>query len=357
MTTWERLDIMDGAWRVDAPGARLAAIRERARALRSVLDAMPPVRSVRSIPRALLPYPTAFAFARAARSLAPYVTLLHRTLVVQYARGERTGTLLFDPSDVERARATPFFARLMARLGPLGPLVAGQPSVLTEQLAAIGVRTEDVTELAFDHFHTQDLRALMGTEDGALRPWFPRATLLTPRVEWDSYEPVHPMQRDWMIAEGRRGVSRERVSMLEGDVVVAPGVMLVRTPGHTAGNQTLFVKTEQGIWGVSENGTSADAWAPARSRIPGLRAFAARTGLEVVMNSNTPEASERHYASMILERTMVDTDADGRPQMWPSSEVTPSALAPRIRPSFVHGELSLGRAGSGVDAQRSARTT
>ena len=32
--------------------------------------------------------------------------------------------------------------------------------------------------------------------------------------------------------------------------------MLIRTPGHTSGNQTLFIHTEQGVWGISENGTA-----------------------------------------------------------------------------------------------------
>ncbi len=61
------------------------------------------------------------------------------------------------------------------------------------------------------------------------------------------------------------------------------------------------------------------------------------------MNSNTPEASATQYASMILERTVVDRNASGQIQMWPSSEITPSMFAPGIRPSTIHGELRLGQ--------------
>ncbi|MBZ0115795.1 MAG: hypothetical protein K8H88_02285, partial [Sandaracinaceae bacterium] len=99
----------------------------------------------------------------------------------------------------------------------------------------------------------------------------------------------------------------------------------------------LFVHGEAGVFGCSENGTSADNWSPFESRLPGLQSFARRYDVEVVLNSNTPELGAEQYVSMVLERSIVDRvpDAPAFVQMFPSSEVTPSALAPGVRPSMI----------------------
>ena len=79
--------------------------------------------------------------------------------------------------------------------------------------------------------------------------------------------------------------------------------MLLRTPGHTTGNQTLFVNTGAGVWGVSENGTAADNWSPLDSKIPGLPAICRKQDLDIVLNANTPENGADQYTSMVLEKT------------------------------------------------------
>ncbi|MCA9594825.1 MAG: hypothetical protein KC776_16005, partial [Myxococcales bacterium] len=58
----------------------------------------------------------------------------------------------------------------------------------------------------------------------------------------------------------------------------------------------------------------------------------------------TPELGATQYTSMILERTLVDrvNRAPGFVQMFPSSEVTPSPIAPGLSPTIVHGALSYG---------------
>jgi hypothetical protein len=69
-----------------------------------------------------------------------------------------------------------------------------------------------------------------------------------------------------------------------------------------------------------------------------------RQDLDVVINANTPELGADQYTSMILERSIVDrvNRAPGFVQMFPSSEVTPSPLAPGLKPTIVHGSLTYG---------------
>src|SRR5690606_13831599 len=154
--------------------------------------------------------------------------------------------------------------------------------------------------IAFDHFHTQDLRPLLGSDvprlDGsAATARFPNAYLLAPRREWVDWDDLHPLQSAWFIRDGKRGVPDERIVLTDGDVWLGPGAMLLSTPGHTSGNQALFVHGEGGVFGCSENGCSADSWSPYESRIPGLRAHARTYGYEVILNANTPERAADQY--------------------------------------------------------------
>lgn len=343
----EALSELDAAWRVRGHGRRLAAVAEGARALRARFAAMGAVVCARSLPVTTLLYPTRFAFWSAARSPAPFVPLTHRALLVQFRAGAAVKTLLFNPTDVERARATPYFARLIERFGETATRwMTTQYDALEVQLARLGVAADDVDYVAFDHFHTQDLRGLLGTADGRLRPRFTNAALLAPRVEWEEWDDLHPMQRAWYVANGKAGVRDDRLALTDGDLALGDGAMLLRTPGHTAGNQTLFFKTDRGVWGCSENGTCADSWSPLASRVAGVASAARHGGLDVLLNANTPEGGADQYTSMTLEKLIVDRvpDAPDFMQMFPSSEVTPGLLAPGLGPTWLHRHLEHGTA-------------
>jgi len=336
---------LDAAWAVGATGPRLRAVRVAAERLRDRFAAGPRAVAVRTLPLVMSPYPAKYAFFGAAISPAPYIVFTHRCLVVQFLQAGELKTLLFNPTDVAGARSTPYFARLAARVPRrVQAAIAREHEPLPDQLARLGIRPEDVDYVAYDHLHVQDLRPILGTDDGRVAPRFPRATLLVPAIEWHDWDDLHPLQRAWFVRDGKLGVKKERVSLTAGDLVLGDGVMLLRTPGHTSGNQTLFVNTDSGVWGASENGTCADNWSPMDSRIPGLRALCRRQDIDVLLNANTPERGADQYTSMILERTMVDRvkRAPAFVQMFPSSEVTPSALSPGLKPTILHRSVTHG---------------
>jgi hypothetical protein len=266
-------------------------------------------------------------------------------LLVQFMSKGALKHLLFDPTDVEAARAAPFFAQIDAAVPKRAQaLLTKTFEPLETQLERLGLTVADIDYVAFDHFHTQDLRGLLGTEDGAHKPRFPNATLLAPRAEWEDWDDLHPMQRAWFVRDGKLNVRTQKVVLTDGDLELGDGVMLMRTPGHTSGNQTLFVNTQSGVWGVSENGTSADNWAPLDSKIAGLVGYCRKLDVDCVINSNTPELGAQQYTSMVLERTMVDrvSRAPAFVQMFPSSEVTPSVLAPGLSPTILHRAVTSG---------------
>ncbi len=352
----QRITDLDEAWAQARHGGQLRAVRQRAERLRERFASGPRCVSVRTMPLSMLAYPTRYAFWAAALAPAPFVIMTHRCVLVQFLRNGELKNLLFNPTDIEAAKATPFFARFIESFGSrLSDMMAGKFDSLEVQLARLGIMPEDIDYVAFDHFHTQDLRGLLGTEDGARTPRFPNAQLLAPKSEWDDWDDLHPFQKAWFVRDGKIGVLRDKVVLTSGDHMLGDGVMLLRTPGHTSGNQTLFLNTESGVWGISENGTCADNWSPLESRIKGLAFLCKKQDLDVVLNANTPEYGALQYTSMILERTIVDRvrRAPAFVQMFPSSEVTPSLISPGLTPSLLHRAITHGEVARGARASSS----
>jgi hypothetical protein len=336
---------LDGPRAEGTSSARLKAVRAAAERLGDAMRSGPRVLAVRTFPLTTLLYPTKYAFSGAALTPAPYVYMIHRCLFVQVMAEGEVKNILFNPSDYIASRATPFFKALIDRYGEFVSykLMAKSFGQAEEHLAKLGISPSEIDVIAFDHFHTQDLRPLLGTRSG-MAARFPNAYLLAPRREWADWDDVHPFQAAWFIADGKKDVPEQRVVLTDDDLALGDGCLLLRTPGHTSGNQTLFVHAEQGVFGCSENGTAADNWSPGASRIAGIRGFARHQMLEVVLNANTPEMGVEQYTSMMLERSLVDrvAAAPSFVQMFPSSEVTASFLAPGIRPSFTFGEMTSG---------------
>jgi hypothetical protein len=271
-------------------------------------------------------------------------------------------TLLAEPTDHERGDATPFFAdarKQVRRFGPwLEQRMVDRHATVLEVCATAGIDPADVDYLSFDHLHTQDVRRLIGTTRDNHEPWFPNARLVVQRAELAHLvdHGIHPFQQRFFQPPDRYdALPPDRLLEVDGDVLLGPGVALMRTPGHTLGNHTLVANTaERGIFTSSENGISADSYAPLQSRIPGVRRWARRWGYEVVMNFNTPEYASLQYNSMVKERLVADPvpGRAGFRQVVPSSELVHHPLAPGIRPTLVHGDLTIGRLAAPVPSSQ-----
>lgn len=346
----ERITDLDAAWRMVGHGPRLRAVRRGGERLRERFAFGPRVVSVRTLPIASLPYPTRFAFGDAAWSPAPWVMLTHRCLFVQFFQRGRLKNLLFNPTDPVGARRTPFFRRVADRIGNLGMSLARHTLTrrfrpIEDQLADLGIHPHEIDYLAFDHLHAQDLRPLVGTENGDIRPRFPNATILIPEREWEDWDDPHPTRAVWLHPEGKRDIITERIALTDGDYQLGDGVMLLRTPGRTSGHQTLFISTEHGLWGCGGNGALADAWSPLDSSVLGLANYCRVHDIDLVMNAGASDRGADQYTSMVLERIIADRvrRAPAFAQMFPSSEVTPSLIAPALRPTLLHRAITSGQ--------------
>ena len=308
-----------------------------------------------------LPYPTRFALWEASRSKLPYVWMTNRMMVVQWQEDGRTRTLVAEPTDYDLGKQTPFLQHSIRKL-PIPDerainLLFTEHGTVVERLAQLGIRPEDVDYLVFDHLHTQDVRRLIGTTgpapdlgfpDGPVPAQFPNARLIVPRKELEHVRDVHPFQARFHQSSAYADIDESRLLLVDGSVLVAPGLALLRTPGHTLGNWTIVVNSpERGILTSSENGVAVECYSPAHSALPGVGAWAREWGYEVLLNFNTPEFASWQYNSMVVEKLLADP-IPGFPHfshVVPSSELTHHRLAPRIRPTYEHGELTLGRVG------------
>lgn len=334
------------------PGTRLKAVRAEAEAFRRELPTSGTPTSVVTCDLVTLPYPTRFGLYRASRAIAPFLSITNRMLVIRWTDTDgRARVLLFEPSDYELGRYTPYFDDL----GQKTPDVV-QRQVVTEHgtvldhLRRLGIRPEDVDYLMFDHLHTQDLRRWVGTTaqqddlDGQPQAAFPNAKVIVQRDELAAMAELHPLQKPWYQPTTYRHVPAEAFLPIEGSMLLGPGVAVVKTPGHVFGNQSLVVNTDTGIWASSENVIAAEALTPEHSKLPGLAKWSRQWQQEIILNANSIESAADQYNSIILEKSLVDrSQADPRfLQFFPSSELTAAWTNPGTRPTFAHGHLSHG---------------
>lgn len=339
---------LEGARDPLRPTERLRRLRAAAQALRARLQDGPPVPFYRAASLVRVPYPTRYGLWRASRVKTPLLHILNRVFVVQVRAADGLKTVLLSPSDVERNKETPHFKRLAARARLLGRygerLLAPVLGSVEGALAAAGLRPEDVDYIAYDHLHTQDLRRWLGA-DGTPAA-LPNAKLLVSRAEWEATHGLLPLEADWYCPNGLAGIDPAKVVLLDGDVLVGEGLAIVRTPGHTVGNVSFAVHTSEGLFVTSENGISADSYAPLRSRIPGVAEWARRSGAEVVLNGNTLERAQDQYLSMLFERELAGPSRRDPAfyDVFPSSELAAYWAFPGVAPTFTFGDLSLGAA-------------
>jgi glyoxylase-like metal-dependent hydrolase (beta-lactamase superfamily II) len=121
---------------------------------------------------------------------------------------------------------------------------AGRPTRLEDSLRQAGVEPEDVdliicTHLHFDHAGGSTTLC----DDGAIRPSFSRARHLVRRGEWEFAHEVNERVRASYLPTGFAPLAEAGVlEFVDEDVEVAPGITVVRTPGHTPYHQSVIVR-------------------------------------------------------------------------------------------------------------------
>jgi glyoxylase-like metal-dependent hydrolase (beta-lactamase superfamily II) len=109
---------------------------------------------------------------------------------------------------------------------------------LVDYLAKIDVKPEQIKYVGISHYH--------GDHTGQIAS-FPKATLLIGSKEWDAISSPKPAEgvnfkpfESWI-----KGESKVEPQPIDKDVFGDGTVIMLRTPGHTAGHSSLLVKLAQ----------------------------------------------------------------------------------------------------------------
>jgi glyoxylase-like metal-dependent hydrolase (beta-lactamase superfamily II) len=110
-----------------------------------------------------------------------------------------------------------------------------EQSRLVNGLSKIDLRPEDIDVVVNTHLHFDHCGGNTFEEKGKVLPVFPNARYVVPRGELEHAK--HPNERDRGSYFDENYVPLEAAgmfSLLESDTVIAPGVELIKVPGHTA---------------------------------------------------------------------------------------------------------------------------
>jgi glyoxylase-like metal-dependent hydrolase (beta-lactamase superfamily II) len=113
---------------------------------------------------------------------------------------------------------------------------------LTQDLAALGVKPEDVNAVALTHLHFDHCGG--GTTrgaDGVVRPTFPNATYFVRRQEWEDAHHANERNRASYISDNYDPLQKAGQLILhDTDLEILPAVWMKNLPGHTLGHQGCF---------------------------------------------------------------------------------------------------------------------
>jgi N-acyl homoserine lactone hydrolase len=154
------------------------------------------------------------------------------TPVSSYLIVHSGGKLLFDTGVSCEARTDPV-GRLGRRVASLFTVCSSAGEDVVSQLAAIGVQPGEIRYVVNSHFHFDHC---------GCNASFPEAEFLVQRAELQAAraEPKRYNAKDWDHALAYREIDGEHDVFGDGTVVLLP------TPGHTPGHQSLWVRPGTG---------------------------------------------------------------------------------------------------------------
>lgn len=126
-----------------------------------------------------------------------------------------------------------------------GAQLAPTAGKLPESMKAAGIDPAGIDTIVVTHFHPDHIFGLMAKETNA--PIYPNAEIVVPQTElaWWSDEGVFaklPAERHGLAKRIQATLARwKNVTRIDDGAEVAPGVIAVAAPGHTAGHTTYVV--------------------------------------------------------------------------------------------------------------------
>ena len=114
-----------------------------------------------------------------------------------------------------------------------------------EDLSAIGAPRESIDVVLCTHLHVDHVGWNTMLIDDEWVPTFPNARYLIGKEEWNFWKDEEdPFGKEAKIDSIQPIIDSEQVELVENDHVVATGVRLIPTPGHTPGHVSVLLESE-----------------------------------------------------------------------------------------------------------------
>ncbi|HEX7320089.1 MAG TPA: MBL fold metallo-hydrolase [bacterium] len=115
---------------------------------------------------------------------------------------------------------------------------------LVDSLKRCGLDVNDIDYVINTHLHFDHCGGNTVAIDGRSVPTFPRAKYIIQKLEWE--DALNPNERTRASYLKENFISLEekgQLNLVEGGLEVTPGIKVMRTPGHTAGHQSVLIES------------------------------------------------------------------------------------------------------------------
>jgi len=122
------------------------------------------------------------------------------------------------------------------------PVASAGSSPLATLLAAHGLAVDDITHVLLTHLHFDHAGGVSIRDGERVVPSFPRAEHFLRRANLAEAEAPNPRERASYLAENVAPLHDTRLTLIDDDAEILPGLRVERSDGHTVGLQTVRVE-------------------------------------------------------------------------------------------------------------------
>ena len=116
---------------------------------------------------------------------------------------------------------------------------------LMHELSNNGISLEEVSIVAFTHLHPDHVGWNISNTEGTLKPTFPNARYISPRVDWDYFTRADileqfPHIKDTVIPLQEQGV----LELIDANSTITNELSTIASPGHTPGHVCMLISSQ-----------------------------------------------------------------------------------------------------------------
>jgi glyoxylase-like metal-dependent hydrolase (beta-lactamase superfamily II) len=115
---------------------------------------------------------------------------------------------------------------------------------LDRSLEAAGIEPEEIDTVIITHAHPDHIGGTLDADDNLV---FARASYYLSKEEWDFWfsESTMDLVPKWHVRLARKSLEalQDRITLLEGEAEIVPGIRAIPAPGHTPGHMVVAVSS------------------------------------------------------------------------------------------------------------------